>query len=421
MEIIRSKELRDEFFEYKEIEEIGVVKKIIKEVAKYGDKAVRKYTKELDGVELEEFDVKESEVKKAYGKIGEFGISTIKAVADNISKFAQKQIEQFKEFEYEIEDGVVTGQKVIPIERVGIYVPGGRFPLASSLLMCAIPAKVAGVKEIVVCSPPSYNNSVHPLILVAADVVSVREIYKIGGAQAIGAMAYGTESIRMVDKIVGPGNKYVTYAKKDVYGRVGIDFIAGPTELMIIADKEANPLFIAFDILAQAEHDTEALPILITDSLELANAVKRDVARELKRLKTKGVALEALKKNGKIIMVKDIYEAIEIANKRAPEHLELQVSTPPELYIKLLYNYGSLFIGEYATEVLGDYSSGLNHVLPTNGSARYNGGLSVRDFLKLQTTLKVTQKGLIAIGPRAKHFSELEGLDGHAKSIDVRL
>ncbi|MDZ7260643.1 MAG: histidinol dehydrogenase [candidate division KSB1 bacterium] len=420
MKVVQRAELTEDFFKYQELEETASVKAILSEVQKNGDAAIRKYSLAFDGVAPESFRVEPEEIKKAYEGLDKDTIATLEAAVKNISQFALKQKEPFQDFEYEIQPGVFTGQKVIPIERVGVYAPGGRFPLPSTVLMCSLPARIAGVKEIVLCSPPSCDGTIHPAILVAADMARVNEVYRIGGVQAIAAMAYGTESIKPVDKIVGPGNKYVTEAKKLVYGRVGIDFVAGPTEVMIIADETAHPAFIAADLLAQAEHDPNATPVLITNSPTLAREVEKEMGRQLPELTTKEIARQALEQNGLIILVSAIDEALEIANRKAPEHLELQVKNPDD-YVAHLKNYGSLFIGDYAAEALGDYSSGLNHTLPTNTCARYTGGLSVRDFLKIQTTLRVTKEGFSSIGPVAKRFGELEGLDGHAKSIDVRV
>lgn len=420
MKILYSDTIDDSFFQYREIEELSQVSEIIGDVRRDGDRAVQDYTARFDGVHVEQLKVSLKEIEEAYEQIGKASIDVLRQAADNIEKFALKQKEAVRDFEYEIQPGVVTGQKVIPIERVGVYAPGGNAPLPSTVLMCALPARVAGVQDIVVCSPPSHGGTIHPAILVAAVLCDVSAIYKVGGVQAIAAMAYGTESIRPVDKIVGPGNKYVTAAKRLVYGTVCIDFIAGPTELMIIADEGANPSYVAADLLAQAEHDIHAIPVLITDSPGLANQVALEVETQLPRLKTGEIAERSLHDNGMIIIVSDLDEAVELANRRAPEHLELQVENVGQ-YVDRLKHYGSLFIGRNATEVLGDYSSGLNHTLPTNTTARYTGGLSVHDFLKIQTTLRVTPEGLEHIGPMAEQLGELEGLDGHAKSVRLRL
>jgi len=420
MRIIKAADLEESFFEYEEMEEIAVVKEILGDVKTNGDDAVRGYTLQFDEVALRELRVETNERREAYLHCSKEIISCIKQAGMSIEKFARKQLKPFKDFEIEITPGVFCGQRVIPIERVGVYVPAGRFPLVSSLLMCVIPAKIAGVEEIAVCSPPSYNKSVHPMILAAAEMVGVDEIYRIGGAQAIAAMAYGTKTIKKVNKIVGPGNKYVVMAKREVFGVVGIDFMAGPTEIMIIADEKADPRIVAADLLAQAEHDREAVPILVTTSFTFAEKVKEEITLQLHELGTKSIAVFSVEKNGIIIIVNDMKEAIALANRKAPEHLELLVKTPSP-YTTKLRNYGSLFLGKNSTQVLGDYGSGLNHVLPTNGSARYTGGLGVKDFIKLQTTLRVIKKGLSAIGPTAKALAEMEGLEGHTKSILMRM
>jgi len=420
MKIVTYADLGKDFFEYQEIEEIDSVNKIISDVRTLGDEAVQKYTHKFDEVLLERFRVDHTEIKAAYHQLDEAVKKTLIAAAENIERFARKQKLHFQDFEYEIQPGVFTGQKIIPISRVGVYAPGGEYPLPSTVLMCSIPAKVAGVKEKILCSPPTFQSAIHPAILGAAYISQVDEVYQIGGVQAIAAMAYGTKSIRAVDKIVGPGNKYVTAAKKMVYGQVGIDFIAGPTELLIIADENANPAYIAADLLAQAEHDTNAVPVLVTMSSDLAELVNVEIDRQLSELKTKVIAQKSLKTNGCILLIDTIDQAIEVANRKAPEHLELQVNQSDTI-VNRLKNYGSLFIGSYAAEVLGDYSSGLNHTLPTNACARYTGGLSVKDFFKMQTTLRVTEEGLSNIGPVAEKLSNVEGLDGHAKSVGIRL
>jgi len=420
MRIIRSGDVAEDFFKYKEIEEIDSVKEVIADVRANGDDAVRKWTKRFDGVELENLRLKNRDILSAVRNIQPDEASALRAAAENIRLFAEKQFAQFSNFEFEIQPGVFTGQRVEPIRRVGVYCPGGSYPLPSTVLMGAIPARVAGVEEIILCSPPTHGGSIHPVILAAAVICDIEEIYQIGGVQAIAAMAYGTESLKPVDKIVGPGNKYVTAAKKEVFGVTGIDFIAGPTELLIIADESADPVFIGADLLGQAEHDVNAEPILITTSRQLALEVEIEVRKQLQQLKTRDIAEAAVQNNGVIILTESLEEACEIANRKAPEHLELQV-LDTEKYSSLLKNYGSLFIGSLAAEVLGDYSSGLNHTLPTNTTARYTGGLSVKDFVKLQTTLRVEPEGLKSVGDIAKKLGEMEGLDGHAKSIGVRL
>jgi histidinol dehydrogenase len=419
VKVIKYNEIEEDFFKYKEIEEIKVLRKIIEDVKKNGDKALKKYTKQFDNVELDQIKISGIEIENAFKKTTEEELKAIEKASENIKIFAQKQKEQFENFKFEIKKGVFTGQIINPIKRVGIYVPGGNFPLVSTLLMCGIPAQVAGVTEIAICSPPTCEGSIHPLILSVAHTLNITEIYKLGGAQAIAALAYGTETVKNVDKIFGPGNKYVQSAKKEVIGNVGIDFIAGQTEIMIIADEIAEAKIIAADLLSQAEHDVDALPILATTSERLAKSVLKEIEEQLNTLKTKEIAEQSITKRGMIILLNDIGEAIELANRRGPEHLEIQIKEA-EKYKDKLHNYGSLFIGKYSAEALGDFSSGLNHTLPTNTTSRYTGGLSVKDFLKIQTTLEATEDGLKYLGPPAEKLAEIEGLHAHAESIRKR-
>lgn len=412
MKIVKSENIGESFFSKEEAESIDSVEEILEDVRKNGDEAVKRYTKKFDNIELEESKISDPEIKKAYEKIDRKIISNLKKSAKNIRNFAQKQLSQFKGFEIENANGVL-GQKIIPIEKVGCYVPGGRYPLPSSALMSAIPAKVAGVKQIIVCSP-----KIKPSVIVAADIAGADKIFNVGGIQAIGAMAFGTETIPKVDKIVGPGNKYVTAAKKEVFGEVGIDFLAGPSEITTIADSKANPKIIAADLLAQSEHDPESKPNLITTSKNIAEAVNEELSKQLDKLKTKETARQSLK-NGRIIIVKSLKEAVKIADKISPEHLELQIESPQKLVDKLS-NYGSLFIGEYSAEVFGDYCSGTNHILPTNKASRYTGGLSVKDFLKFVTYQKTSKKGANKLSKIASKIAQTEGLDGHKKSAEFR-
>jgi histidinol dehydrogenase len=419
LKVIKYNEIEEDFFKYKEIEEIKVSRKIINDVRKNGDKALKKYTKQFDNVELDQIKISAIEIENAYKEASKDEIDTIEKASENIKEFSKRQKDQFKNFEFEIKKGVVTGQTINPIKRVGVYVPGGNFPLVSTFLMCAIPAQVAGVHEIAVASPPTFEGNIHPLILSVAYLLKITEIYKLGGAQAIAALAYGTETVKKVDKIVGPGNKYVQFAKKEVFGNTGIDFIAGQTEIMIIADETAEAKIVAADLLSQAEHDVDAVPILATTSERLAKLVLNEIKVQLELLNTKPIAQLSLNRQGLIILLNDINDGIELANKRGPEHLEIHIRES-EKYSKELHNYGSLFVGKYSAEALGDYSSGLNHTLPTNTTSRYTGGLSVKDFLKLQTTLKVTEDGLKEIGPIAEKLSEIEGLHAHGESIRKR-
>lgn len=390
-----------------------IVKKIIAEVKKNKDRAVKKYTRIFDKVKIDNFRVSKQEISKAYKEIDKDTLNALKKAKNNIRKFAGLQRKQFKDFEYKY-NGITLGQKFIPIERVGAYVPGGNYPLPSTALMCTVPAKVAGVKKIVVCSP-----KIKPITIVAADLGGADSIFNVGGIQAVAAMAYGTETIPKVDKIVGPGNIYVTAAKKEIYGDCGIDLLAGPSEILIIADKYANAKFIAADLLAQAEHDTKAKITFITDSAKLIKEVVKQIKTQLCQLETKEIIQQSIR-NKKIIKVKELKEAVELANENAPEHLELCVKNPKS-YVGKLKNYGSLFLGEYSAVAFGDYCSGTNHVLPTQGNARFTGGLSVRDFLKLQTYQYLSQKGAKLLSNTAVQLASTEGLTAHKKSVEARI
>lgn len=412
MKIISANNLKAERSGYQEIPEIRLVRQIITDVRKNGDPALRKYSKKFDGEERTSFELSKREIRKAYGQVSPQAIAAMKKATKNIRLFAKAQLREMKNFQVS-RKGVVLGQRIVPIEKVGCYVPGGRYPLPSTALMCAIPAKVAGVNEVVVCSP-----KIKPATIVAADLAGADRIFSLGGAQAISAMAYGTESVPRVDKIVGPGNKFVTMAKKEVYGAVGIEFLAGPTEVLIIADEVADAGLIAADLLAQAEHDTEAKAFLVTTSRELANRVNMELEAQLKGLPTRKTARAALR-NGVIILAKDLNEAVQVSDLKAPEHLELQVKSPQKL-VGRLSNYGSLFIGKYSAEVFGDYCSGINHVLPTDGAARYTGGLSVRDFVKVLTWQKITKKGSKEMIRIASRLAQIEGLEAHKKAAELR-
>jgi len=390
-----------------------IVNKIIEKVKSKGDAAVRHYTKKFDKINLNSFEVTNQEVKQAYKQVNKETIKALKFAKKNIEFFAKQQLKQFKNFEVR-KNGVILGLRVIPIEKIGAYIPGGNYPLPSTALMCIIPARLAGVKKIIACSP-----KIKPETIVAADIAGADKIFKIGGVQAIAAMAYGTKQIPKVDKIVGPGNVYVTAAKKAVYGECGIDFLAGPSEVMIIADETGNPEFIAADLLAQAEHDIKAKAYLVTTSRELANKVNEQIKIQLPRLKTKSIAELSLK-NRNTTIVKNLNDAISIANEKSPEHLELQIKNP-ENTIRKLKNYGSLFIGENTAEVFGDYCSGTNHVLPTNGAARYTGGLSVKDFVKIVTYQKFSREIPKSMIKTASKLAEIEGLDAHRKATLIRL
>ncbi len=390
-----------------------IVNKIIEDVKNKADAAVRYYTKKFDKINLNSFIITKQEINQAYNEVDKETLKALKFAKRNIEFFAKQQLRQFKNFEVK-KNGVTLGQRVIPIEKIGVYIPGGNYPLPSTALMCIIPARLAGAKVIIACSP-----KIRPETIVAADISGADKIFKIGGAQAIAAMAYGTNQIPKVDKIVGPGNIYVTEAKKQVYGDCGIDFLAGPSEIMIIADNSANCEFVSLDILAQLEHDANVKAFLVTNSASLLKKVKIDLKNKIDSLKTKEIVNKSIK-NLKIIFVNNIRDAIGIANNVAPEHLELQIKNP-EKYISRLTNYGSLFLGKYSAEAFGDYCSGTNHVLPTNGGSRFTSGLSVKDFVKLQTYQMVMEKGVKKLAGTALTLSKIEGLDAHNKSIELRL
>ncbi|MBI2654321.1 histidinol dehydrogenase [Candidatus Woesearchaeota archaeon] len=390
-----------------------VVDKIIEDVKNNGDAAIRYYTNKFDKIGLNSFLVTKQEVKEAYKQVNKKTIKALKFAKKNIEFFAKQQFKQFRNFEVR-KNGIILGQRVIPIEKIGVYIPGGNYPLTSTALMCIVPARLVGVKEIIACSP-----KINAETIVAADIAGADKIFKIGGVQAIAAMAYGTNQIPKVDKIVGPGNVYVTAAKKAVYGDCGIDFLAGPSEIMIIAEKSADYRFVAIDLLAQLEHDINSRAFLITNSKILIKNVKDEIKKQLLNLATKNIVKKSIK-NLKIILAKKMENAVEIANKIAPEHLELQIKNP-EKYIEKLRNYGSLFIGKYSAEAFGDYCSGTNHVLPTNGGARFTSGLSVRDFIKLQTYQKINLNGVRKLTKSALKLSQIECLDAHNKSIQIRL
>ncbi|MFO7865458.1 MAG: histidinol dehydrogenase [Candidatus Aminicenantes bacterium] len=395
------------------------IAEIVQDVRRNGDEALKKYTQSFDGAVLSSITVEPGQAAEASAQIGPDLKKAMLEAAARIRKLAFLQKELFQEREWEIEPGVWAGQKVNPIQKAGIYVPGGRYPLISSLLMGCLPARVAGVEDITVCTPPGKDGRLHPALLAAAEMAGVNRICRVGGPQAVAAMAYGTESIPAVDKIAGPGNIYVNIAKKMVYGQVGIDFIAGPTEILVIADAGADAGWVAADLIAQAEHDERSRAVLITDSRELAQKVNSEVTDRLNQVETRDTAGKSLEKNGHILLTDSLDEAAAAADRLAPEHLQLEVRQP-EKWIGKIRNYGAAFLGGYACEVLGDYSGGVNHVLPTSRVSRYCGGLSVRSFLKTQTVLKVSEEGFRTIAPAAERLAEAEGLAGHAHAVRAR-
>ncbi|OQD58940.1 histidinol dehydrogenase [Methanobrevibacter arboriphilus JCM 13429 = DSM 1125] len=408
-----------------DIEDIlPTVSEILKNVKNSKDLSLIEYTKKFDNVEIESFKVSNDEIKESYLKLKESNpdlLNSLEEASENIEKFHKKQIPQ--EWEIELRKGINAGQIIRPINKVGCYIPGGRAAYPSTILMTVIPAKIAGVERIICCSPPQENGKIMDAILVAADIAGADEIYKVGGAQAIAAMAYGTESIPQVEKIVGPGNIFVTAAKKLVYGNVDIEFPAGPSEVLIIADKTADPEYIAYDILSQAEHDPNASCYLVTDNLDLAKKTKKEIELKTKEAKRKEVIEESLKKFGKIIVTKSIEEAIDISNEYAPEHLIIMTkdNETDEKILKKIKNAGSIFLGKYSPVAAGDYGSGTNHVLPTDRGARMYSGLSTESFLKKPTVQTITKEGLKSLENIVVPIAEYEGFYAHADSIKVRL
>ena len=398
---------------------VSTVKTIIAEVKEEGDKALLRYTEKFDKTRLttSKLMVFETEIKEAYKKLEQKQIAALRKAADNIASFHKKQLRA--KWTMQIAKGVTLGQVTRPLASVGVYAPGGKAAYPSSVLMCAIPAKVAGVEKIVVCSPPRTNGDVNPALLVAADIAGVNEFYRVGGAQAIAAMAYGTETVQAVDKIVGPGNVYVTAAKLEVNRDVAIDTPAGPSEVLVIADETANASYIAADLLAQAEHDPQAWAILLTTSKKLASAVKNEVNRQMKCLSRVDIIKSSLEKGGLIVTVRDIKEAIELANMIAPEHLQIQTKSPTRVFSKIR-NAGAIFLGNYSPVSFGDYSSGLNHVLPTAGYAKIYSGLSSLDFVKTMNFLQCNKQGYSSLKETAVTIAEMEGFDAHAKAVSIR-
>lgn len=394
-----------------------VVKKIIERVQQDGDQALYQLIKEIDHVTLDTLAVSESEIEAALKGVSPELLKVMEQAKENILSFHQKQVRQG--FVSTEPNGVVMGQRIIPLARVGVYVPGGTAAYPSTVLMDVLPAKIAGVKKIVMMTPTDSEGNVPAAILAAASIAGVDEIYKVGGAHGVAALAYGTETIPKVDKIVGPGNIYVATAKRMVYGEVDIDMIAGPSDVLIVADHSANPHWIAADLLAQAEHDKLAQAILVTTEETLIEKVQSELEQQLAVLPRKEIAGAAIENTGKIILVKDLEEAISIANQIAPEHLELSVSEPFALLGKV-ENAGSVFLGHHTPEVLGDYFAGPNHTLPTEGTARFYSPLSVDDFIKKSSYLYYTEEAMKEAASAVELFAETENLIGHARSMKVR-
>ncbi len=395
----------------------AVVRDIIQNVRDNGDKALYEYAKKFDKADLDSLIVTEKEFNQAFDQVDDEFIEILKKASANIKEFHSNQVRQG--FTITRPDGVVMGQKITPIERAGLYVPGGTANYPSTVLMDSIPAKLAGVKELCIATPPSADGKINPVILVASKIAGVDKVYKIGGAGAIAALAYGTESVKKVDKIVGPGNAFVAEAKRQVYGVVSIDMIAGPSEILIVADGKSNPKHLAADLLSQAEHDKMASAVLVTDSNDLALAVQKEIEVQLEKLPRKEIARVSIDTNGKIIVAKDFNEVIKVSNKIAPEHLELIVDNPFE-YLDKIENAGSIFMGRYCPEALGDYFAGPNHTLPTSGTARFSSPLSVDDFIKKSQFTYYTKDALEKVYKDVATFANVEGLQAHANSATIR-
>ena len=394
-----------------------IVSGIIQEVRCRGDAALLEYTKKFDKAELSSLQVSEEEFQEALSSFDPKLKQVLQRAAANISKFHSRQ--KRNSFILSDEDGIVMGQKVIPIDRAGLYVPGGTAAYPSTVLMDALPAKIAGVKEVVMVTPPNAQGKINPAILAAARIAGVDKIFKVGGAQAIAALAYGTESIPKVDKIVGPGNAFVAEAKRQVYGKVAIDMIAGPSEILIVSDGKTNPRHVAADLLSQAEHDKLASAVLVTDSMELAKAVQAELEIQIPMLERAEIARASIDNNGKIIVADNLNKAIEIANEIAPEHLELCVEQPFD-YLSKVRHAGSVFMGRNCPEALGDYLAGPNHTLPTSGTAKFSSPLSVDDFVKKMQYTYFTREALAGVAEDVAYFARTEGLTGHAKSALIR-
>ena len=395
----------------------GIVTEIIANVRKNGDKALFEYCEKFDKAQLTALQVTKAEIDEAVASIDPDFIRILESAAANIRKFHQKQVRN--SFIINDEDGILMGQKIIPVDRAGLYVPGGTAAYPSTVLMDSIPAKIAGVRELVMVTPPNAEGKVNPYILAAAHVAGVDRIFKVGGAQAIAALAYGTESIPRVDKIVGPGNAFVAEAKRQVFGQVSIDMIAGPSEILIVADGASNPRHLAADLLSQAEHDKLASAVLVTDSEALALAVQAELEVQIPQLERSEIARASIDNNGKIIVADSLKQVIDISNEIAPEHLELCVDNPFD-YLDSIRHAGSIFMGRNCPEALGDYFAGPNHTLPTSGMARFSSPLSVDDFIKKTQYTYYTRDALARVAKDVATFATAEGLTAHARSAVIR-
>ena len=395
----------------------AIVADIVADVRKRGDAALFEYTEKFDKIRLSDLAVSKKEIEEGVAAVEPSFLEILEKAAANIRDYHKRQVRN--SFVISEKPGVILGQKILPIEKAGLYVPGGTAAYPSTVLMDSIPAKLAGVKDLVMVTPPGKDSKVPPVILAAAKVAGVDHIFKVGGAQAIAALAYGTESIPKVDKIVGPGNAFVAEAKKQVYGLVSIDMIAGPSEILVVADGASDPRFLAADMLSQAEHDKMASAVLVTDSMELAENVAAQIEAQLPLLKREEIARASIENNGKIIVADDLAQAIDISNEIAPEHLELCVDDPFAL-LDSVKNAGSIFMGRNCPEALGDYFAGPNHTLPTSGTARFASPLSVDDFIKKTQFTYFTRDALASVAADVAAFAEKEGLTGHARSAVIR-
>ena len=393
-------------------------REILRDVEQHGDDAVLRYTREFDCPEIERVGLKitRREMEEAFAKVDPAFLRSLRRARRSITRFHKKQVP--KSFTLKGR-GLRLEQRFAPLDRVGIYVPGGKAAYPSTVIMNAIPARIAGVREIVMVTPAGRTGHIAPEVLVAAGECGVTEIYRIGGAQAIGALAYGTATIPPVDKITGPGNAYVAAAKRLVFGRVGIDMIAGPTEVVIIADGSANPAFVAADLIAQAEHDQEATPIAIVTSERLAPEIAAQITEQLKNNPRSGIAAKSFEQNGVIVVVSSLKDAAEIANTIAPEHLEIMTKNPRRV-ARRIRHAGAIFLGKWTSESLGDYIAGPNHTLPTSGTARFSSALSVYDFMKFSNVIECSRRGFLKLAPHAEILAAAEGLSGHASSLAIR-
>lgn len=394
------------------------VTKILEDVKKNKDEAVRRYTREFDGIDVEDLRVTQEEIDACAAKADDFFVESMKQAKANIEFYHEAQ--KSRGYLLNKEQGIYLGQRVLPLDSVGIYVPGGRAQYPSSVLMNVIPAKIAGVKRIVMITPPSREGGLHPNIAAAARIAGIDEIYKVGGAQGIAALAYGTETIAKVDKIVGPGNIFVAAAKKLVFGKVDIDMIAGPSEILVIADEGADPSYVAADLLSQAEHDPLASAILVATSQQVIDAVNEEVKKQCDQLPKKEIVAQSLRDYGKSILCDTLEEAIELSNAIAPEHLELMINDPMQ-YLGLVKHAGSVFMGYHTCESIGDYFGGTNHVLPTSGTARFSSALGVDSFVKKSSFLHYTKEAIEAYGDQIIEMAEQEDLQAHANAVKVRL